>query len=482
MYIYKSSDISKTDQLADENGMSFFTLMELAGAGLWQKIASSYKINDHSFLILAGKGNNGGDGIVLARYLKRAGAACHLFFPDGLPKTGAAKQHLTYYETCGYSYETGLPATSASIVVDALLGAGTRLPLSKSIRDCVDWINAQKAHVISIDLPTGTASDNGDCDESVLHAHKTYVLHGYKPSRFLYPAAACYGETEIVDIGLIHTSNWKVYEPAPRSRSFYHPAHNTHKGKFGHGLLVAGTGEMPGSAALAALGAVSCGAGKLTVQTDQEAVPVIASHVPEAMYHFKKGIDDNHPYEAIAAGCGRAADGEMEEIVQHLLQQEKPVILDAGALGPRSYKEARCPVVVTPHPGEFARITGKPVGFIQKNRLQEASAYAVEHGVTVVLKGEYTVIAFADGSGFVNQTGNEGLSKGGSGDTLTGVMLALIMRNPDLKAAVADAVYLHGKCADHWKQFRPAQAMRPLGIHELIPNAINEIIKETNET
>ncbi|OES45717.1 NAD(P)H-hydrate dehydratase [Domibacillus iocasae] len=284
-----------------------------------------------------------------------------------------------------------------------------------------------------------------------------------------------------MNIGLPHTSNWTVYEPSQKSDSFHYNGHNAHKGTFGHGLLIAGTGMMPGSAALAALGAVSCGAGKITIQTEKEAVPVIASHVPEAMYNFSAGVDVDHAFQAIAAGCGRAEDDEMKSIVQLLLQQNRPVILDAGALHSRSWQGAGCPVILTPHPGEFARMTGKSIGHIQQNRLQEASTYAVEHQVTVVLKGEYTVIAFADGSGYINVTGNEGLSKGGSGDTLTGIILALIMHNSHLKTAVADAVYLHGKCADIWNQMYPAQAMRPFGIHGLIPDAINKVVKETRQ-
>ncbi|WP_046173388.1 bifunctional ADP-dependent NAD(P)H-hydrate dehydratase/NAD(P)H-hydrate epimerase [Domibacillus indicus] len=481
MYIYKGSEIKQMDQNAEEKGLPAFTLMEAAGAGLFKNISASYNIKKHSFLIVAGKGNNGGDGIVLARHLKQAGADCSLYFPLGLPETGPSISHLQYYEALGYSYGTDQKEKTATVIVDALLGAGTRLPLSAQVKQCTDWINAQKAHRLSIDLPTGSASDSGDCDNSAVQADKTYILHGYKPSRFLYPAAACYGESILVDIGLPHESNWSVYEPSRTTASFSYSGHNAHKGTFGHGLLIAGTGTMPGSAALAALGAVSCGAGKITVQTDKEAVPVIASHVPEAMYDLGTGIEADHSFDALAAGCGRAADGKMDTIVRLLLQQTKPAVFDAGALGERSWKKASCPVILTPHPGEFSRMTGKSVGHIQKNRLEEASAYAVEHGVTVVLKGEYTVTAFADGSGYINATGNEGLSKGGSGDTLTGILLALIMRNPDVKTAVADAVYLHGKCADIWKRTYPAQAMRPLGIHQLIPDAINELIKEANE-
>ena len=142
--------------------------MEASGAGLFKEITSSFHVNDHSFLIVSGKGNNGGDGIVLARYLKQAGAKCRLYFPVGLPTSGPSNSHLRYYETFGYSYETDQPDDAATVIIDALLGAGTKLPLSPGVKQCTDWINAQKACRLSIDLPTGAASDSGHCDESVI--------------------------------------------------------------------------------------------------------------------------------------------------------------------------------------------------------------------------------------------------------------------------------------------------------------------------
>lgn len=481
MYIYKSNEIRRIDSEAEKRGMSGFTLMELAGAGLFKAISQAYFIHNHDFIIVAGKANNGGDGIVLARYLKNAGARCQLYFPAGVPASDPAKAHLHYFESLGYSFCSQMPVTSASVIIDCLLGAGTKLPLSAELSKITQWMNKQKALKISVDLPTGAASDNGECDACTYRADHTFVLHGYKPSRFLFPAAAFYGQTDIIDIGLPHTSRWKVREADEAASSFTEEHENAHKGTFGHGLLIAGTKTMPGSAALAALGAVSCGAGKLTIQTEKEAVPAIASHVPEAMYKIEDAFGDHDPYDAIAAGCGRASDDRMEKAVQKLLLQTKPVILDAGALSARSYKEKNCPVIVTPHPGEFARMTGKTVEWIQQNRLAEASAYARENGITVILKGEFTVVAFSDGSGFVNPTGNEGLSKGGSGDTLTGIILALVLRSKNLDKAAADAVYLHGLCADLWKNKQSVQTMRPADIHNLIPHAVKKIIKGKNK-
>lgn len=479
LYIYKSSEIKKADKCAEEKGMTSFTLMELSGIGLFNAIKQHFNIHNHRFTIVAGKGNNGGDGIVLARYLQIAGVPCTLSFPTGLPVSNAAKAHFDYYSSLGFSASTQLPEQSGSILIDCLLGVGTKLPLRESIRCVTDWMNKQKAMKVAIDIPTGAAADDGECDKFAFKADRTYSLHGYKPSCFLFPAASLYGDTKIVEIGLPHTSSWKVRSRQEVAKSLTYSGQNAHKGTFGHGLLIAGTKDMPGSAALAASGTVACGAGKLTVQTEKEAVPIIASHVPEAMYRLNPHIELDHSFDAIAAGCGRPSDDKMERLIEELLAQSKPVILDAGALYPRSYAKKKCPVIVTPHPGEFARMTGKETTYIQRTRIEAASAYAVEHNVTVVLKGEYTVTAFADGSGYVNVTGNDGLSKGGSGDVLTGLILALVLRNQNIKESVADAVYLHGLSADKWKEIYPAQMMRPLYISPLIAEAANEILKET---
>lgn len=479
LYIYKSSEIKKADRCAEEQGMTAFTLMELSGIGLFNAIKQDLNIHKHQFTIIAGKGNNGGDGIVLARYLQIAGVPCSLFFPLGLPVSAASKAHFDYYSSLGFSASTNLPDQSGSILVDSLFGIGIKLPLRENVQRVTDWMNRQTAMKVAIDLPTGAASDDGDCDKHAFKADRTYSLHGYKPSRFLYPAASLYGDTEVVEIGLPHTSNWKVRSAQEVAKSLTYSGQNAHKGTFGHGLLIAGAKDMPGSASLAASGAVACGAGKLTVQTEKEAIPIIASHVPEAMYQFNPHIELDHSFDAIAAGCGRPSDDKMEILIEELLAQNKPVILDAGALHPRSYTKKKCPVIVTPHPGEFSWMTGKETVYVQRTRIAAASAYAVEHNVTVVLKGEYTVTAFADGGGYVNVTGNDGLSKGGSGDVLTGLILALVLRNKNIKEAVADAVYLHGHCADRWKEAYPAQTMRPSYISQLIAETANEIIKET---
>ena len=152
-----------------------------------------------------------------------------------------------------------------------------------------------------------------------------------------------------------------------------------------------------------------------------------------------------------------------------MLKQPVPVILDAGALSPRTYEKRKAPTILTPHPGEFSRLTGKSSAEIQSNRIQLAQHFAQEHDVTVVLKGSYTVIAFPDGTGIINSTGNRALSKGGTGDTLTGMLLASVNTHEDIKEAVANTVYLHGACADEWIKNHGRQTMSAHDFDSLLP-------------
>lgn len=454
--------------LAQQTGMTLFALMENAGSGLYHQLKKKIKRTD-KIVILAGKGNNGGDGIALARYLKNNGYHASLLFPLGLPKTQTAHEHLTYYQACGYEINHFTDNLQSDVIVDCLLGVGSRLPLHENLTSVTRWINAQEGKVIAIDVPTGVSSDIGDVDEWAVKADYTYALHGYKPSTFLYPSSNYFGRTEVIDIGLRHTSQWKVWSEEDVRNTLLKLTGNTHKGTFGTGLLIAGSDEMPGSAALAAIGAIRFGIGKLSIATTRHASVLIGGFVPEATYLFDRSSLQQHDFSSIAIGPGLNPDDQLESFVQEVLKLRVPVILDAGALSPRNYQKRETPTILTPHPGEFRRLTGKTSTDIQKNRIELASLYAKEHGLIVVLKGEYTVIAFPDGSGIINTTGNRALSKGGTGDTLTGMLLASVNTHNDIHAAVANAVYIHGVCADEWIKQNGNQTMTAHDFDKLIP-------------
>ncbi len=453
MYIYTEEEIRKADRTAEENGLTGNTLMETAGRGLFSAVKELVG-RDQTILILSGPGNNGGDGIVLARYLKLNGYTADLVFPVGPPRSETAKEHFRYYKSLGFQAETTIPEKTYDVIIDALLGVGTRLPLRNDYENVVLWCNEQQALRIAVDLPTGVLADNGRT-ETAFRADYTFSLHGYKPSAFLSPSRDYYGEVRRIDIGLPHDSRWRMWTAEDVRRTLARRHEASHKGTFGFGLLVAGTDEMPGCAFLAGQGAMKTGIGKLMIATTPFVAKTVVPRLPEATY-WHNGLEKLAAGEwpegisAVAIGPGLTDVELVERALGRLWDRNVPVILDAGVLQKRDYPEREAPVIITPHPGEFSRLTGIPVAEIQKNRIELAKKYAEEHSVTVVLKGANTVIAFPDSTGYVNPTGNAALAKGGTGDTLTGMILGFVCSGKNVREAVANAVYLHGLAADEW--------------------------------
>ena len=235
---------------------------------------------------------------------------------------------------------------------------------------------------------------------------------------------------------------------------------------------------------LAGLGAMRSGIGKLMIATEQSVSKIVCQRLPEATYWYQslqklQMTQQLSGIKAAAIGPGLDHDDQLEEKVQFLMEQsDLPLILDAAALQKREYPKGRqASVILTPHPGEMARITGLSPDWINENRISVARDYAMEYGVTVVLKGEHTVIAFPDGTGYINQTGNRGLSKGGSGDTLLGIILGLLCQSKPAfySSAVANAVFLHGKTSEYWAIDREPSAMLATDIMSIWPYMINDL-------
>ena len=250
---------------------------------------------------------------------------------------------------------------------------------------------------------------------------------------------------------------------------------DSHKGSFGTALLIAGTKEMPGAALLAGLGAMRSGVGKLVIATEAEAMAMIVPRLPEATYlqnglqriaEYMAPVDS---YRAAAIGPGTEPDTLTEDALNVLLESPMPIIVDAGALSRRIYPARQAPVILTPHPAEFSRITGVGVEDLQKNRTFHAAEWAGELGVAIVLKGPNTITAFPDGETWVNPTGNSALAKGGTGDLLAGMMLGMLCCHTDWKHAVLNAVHLHGACAEEWTKTRSSHTLLAHELSELLP-------------
>lgn len=482
MYVYTEEEIHAADTRAAENGLSGNALMETAGRSLFQSIRPLLK-KDERILILAGKGNNGGDGVVLARYLKMNGFTVHLVFPFGLPQTKTSQEHFSYYMSLGFSYETEIDRSlDYSVIIDSLLGAGARLPLKSEYRMLLQWCNKQRAVRIAIDMPTGVLANTGKVDEVAFQADYTFSLHGFKRSAFLLPSAKYYGKTDALDIGLPANSQWKIWTEDDVRATLSRRDPFSHKGTFGTGLLFAGTDEMPGCALLAGLGAMRMGIGKLKIATTPRVQNAISHGLPEATFWLNgleqcaKG-DRPNGIHAIAIGPGLTDEKNVEQALEHLWTTDIPLILDAGALLKQSFPHRKAPVIITPHPGEFSRLTGISVPEIQQNRFALASQFALENQVIVVLKGTYTAIAYPDGSGVINPTGNPALAKGGSGDTLTGMILALAATESNIKHAVANAVFIHGLCADEFVNKNDVRTMVASDITDYLGDVLQRILK-----
>ena len=250
---------------------------------------------------------------------------------------------------------------------------------------------------------------------------------------------------------------------------------SSHKGTFGTALLLAGSKDMPGAALLAGLGAMRSGVGKLELGTEAEVISMIVPQLPETTYIrdgltlVARGELQLKNYKAAAIGPGLLPDDRTERAIAHLFQSNLPLVLDAGALSQRSYPKREAPIILTPHAGEFARITGTEPKSLQENRAGLATQWAHTLGTTIVLKGQDTIIAFPDGETWQNPTGNSALAKGGTGDTLTGMMLGMLCCHENWKHAVLNAVHLHGACADKWTQNHSPHTLLAHELTELLP-------------
>ncbi|OYD06784.1 NAD(P)H-hydrate dehydratase [Paludifilum halophilum] len=481
MYLYTAQEMRDLDRYAiEEIGIPGMVLMENAGHAVARRLLDRWR-RSATAVVLSGSGNNGGDGFVIARRLASAGWDVSLWIAGSVEKM--SQETRTFYEACIHAGVTGEFYDSSQkqalarhlehsdVVVDALLGTGIRGELREPVRTLIRMVNQQaRGFVVAVDVPSGVDTDTGAVASEAVVADKTITFAHPKWCHYLRPAAERCGNVRVEDIGIpqqaVHLSppSSRINEPSlwqaylkPRSRW-------SHKGDFGHLLVVGGSRGMLGAAVMAGTAALRTGAGLATVAVPEGQEQALAAQVTEALVwgwpddgqgHFSAGFPQDwekrvRRLKAVAAGPGLGRfDGE-EEWLRRLLQQAPvPLVLDADALNilskdPSLLRERRQPTVLTPHPGEMARLSGQGVKEVESSRRRIAREWAQAWGVTVVLKGTYTLIAFPDGTQVLNTTGGPALAKAGSGDILTGILGALLARGIPEKAAVPMGVYLHG--------------------------------------
>ena len=485
--VLTGDEMRRVDERAiRERGISGATLMENAGRGAADAVlawlaAARPPARGRRVAIVCGKGGNGGDGFVVARHLKRRGVRCDVVLTAPPPEIrGDAAIKLRELQKAG-----GRPVTitdpgqlapllsRADLIVDALLGTGTRGAPDGRVAATIEAVNAAGRPVFALDIPSGVPADGGAPPRVAIHAAATATFAGLKRALVLPGTRAYAGRVSVIDIGIPASDvargiTTHLAEPADVARHFPPRARDAHKGTYGHLLVVAGSLGKTGAAALAADAALRAGAGLVTVATAASQQPVVAGLVVEAMTAavaegtpgfigadaFPALVDLAGGRDALAIGPGLGLEAATQETARRLVSETPcPMVVDADALTAlvgqldRLHK-ARAPRCLTPHPGELARLLGTTTAEVQRDRIAAARDVATTAHVHLVLKGAVSVVATPHGMVTLIPTGNPGMASGGTGDVLTGVVGAFLARGLAPGDALVSAVYLHGLAGD----------------------------------
>lgn len=514
MRVLNASQMREADRhTIHEIGIPSLVLMENAGRQVVAAIEAAYETAiTESVAVICGRGNNGGDGFVVARTLHQRGIDVSVFVIGSLADVrGDARLNLEILGRLGLNtveitdeqaWELHFSEISqCGLIVDALFGTGLNAPLKGMLETVVADLNGAGVPIVSIDLPSGLSADTSDIIGDCIQASMTVTLAAPKLPLVLPPGETKAGDVVIADIGIPSEVIDGLEGPRielltrERIRELVEPRQpDSHKGDYGHVLIVAGSRGKSGAAHLAAMGALRSGAGLVTVATPRGCQPIVAALGAEYM---TDGLDETvegtvggdaieHVLaienDVLAVGPGLGLDAETVQFVASLLDRSSgPLILDADALNALATDLDRLrgsegrDIVITPHPGEMARLAGVTTEDVQAHRIEVARDFATTRHVYVVLKGHRTVIATPEGHVFINPTGNPGMATGGSGDVLTGMIAAWLAQLLDAEAACTLAVYLHGLAGDLAEADEGEQAMSAGDVVAHLGDAILEV-------
>ena len=495
MKIFSAAQIKAWDEYTIANEpVASVELMERAAQGCTDWLLANFP-EQQTFKIFCGKGNNGGDGLAIARQLYQKGFETSVYILE-FGKLGSADfQHnlqllnnLPVTITFLQSPEHFPTLSKEDVVVDALYGSGLNNPLDGLSALLVYHLNNSGATVISIDIPSGLFMDASSIENVIIKAHTTLTFETYKLALLVAENAPYIGEVVVLPIGL--HKGFAAEENAPytlvdlkgildvlKKRNRF-----AHKGTYGHALLVGGSWGKTGAVVLAAKAALRTGCGLLTTFVPRGSYVIMQSSVPEAMTL----TDDNElfisqnkarveNYKAIGIGPGMGTNDETELVLEQLVLQAKvPLVLDADALNmltkaKRVLRSLPPNTILTPHPKEADRLFGDSSNDFERLKLVQQKA--VELGYIIVLKGHHTLIALPSGEAFFNSTGNAGMAKGGSGDVLTGIITALLAQGYAPPEAAVVGVYLHGLAGDLAVEERSMESLLPTDLVEKLPQA-----------
>ncbi|MGB9205895.1 MAG: NAD(P)H-hydrate dehydratase [Terriglobales bacterium] len=536
MKIVSAAEMREIDRATSERfGVPSLTLMENAGSAVARFVLSDYP-HAERVGILCGKGNNGGDGFVVARKLVEAGRAVRvLLLSDPAELRGDAAimfqnmvkslhpvnvAPLVVREAGGLDSSDAAEVFAADVIVDAILGTGFRPPVSPlyaaAIARMKMKMNASAAPIVAVDIPSGADADaiepqnavgSGDATSNQAHADAIVTFTAPRPAHVF--AALTGGPTVIAPIGsppeaIASQLGLDLSTPIDFTPLIEPRVRDANKGSYGHVLVIGGSLGKAGAAAMAGFAALRAGAGLSTVATPKSVLATVAAFHPELMTEplaetergtislqaVGLGLDALLERKTLAIGPGISRNSETAEFVREVVKRtadNTPIVVDADALN--AFERAADQltgrgrtVVITPHPGEMSRLTGMSIAEIQANRLEVARNFAREHELIVVLKGHRTLIAAPDGVVWINPTGNPGMATGGTGDILTGMVAGLIAQHPrQALAATALAVYLHGLAGDLASESVGESSLVATDLLRSLPQAFAEMRKQKSE-
>ena len=517
MRVVTAAEMRQIDQDTIEGiGIPGIVLMETAGSAIVRAIEQHYPTCKR-IGILAGKGNNGGDGIVIARQLAHIGYDVYLFLvspPESF--TGEAAVNLQIAKNLKLRIEEILTDATretkesvslnhiirCELLVDAIFGTGLRGEVREPIAPLINTINNLPIPILSVDLPSGLDADTGNPLGTCVQADRTVTIGLPKRGLLVHPGAEFAGKLEVVDIGfpeqVVDAQNIKVNRTTAAEASEWMPSRPSvsHKGSYGRVLVIAGSTGMTGAAALASKAALRVGAGLVTLATPKHLNPILEGLLPEVMTLPLPETDAGSlavsavstllefaekTKSVLAIGPGLSQNPETVTLVHQLVRENQEqglglrMVIDADGLNALAQATELIPLlgkdaVLTPHPGEMARLTNTSVSTLELDRISTAQQFASEHGVTLVFKGAPTVTGTPNGNVWINSTGNPGMATGGMGDVLTGIIAGLMAQGVLSEQAGALGVYVHGLAGDIVSE--------RLGTHGLIASDVLEAVPE----
>lgn len=479
MFVLTNAEMKEVERVAiEDKGIPSLILMENAARGAVEVILSH---NPKNVIVFSGKGNNGGDGLAIARMLITNGIKTKIVFIGEKEKaTPDCKTNLDILEaySANIVYDIdNIEIEKYDLVVDALIGTGLSRKLSDKYIEIVNLINKGK-FIVSIDCPTGVNSDNGNDYGISVNANITVTFHLPKIGLLLYPAYSHIGNLVVKNIGAPYISNHNAFVLDNPSALLPKRYAYSNKGTYGKALFISSCDTMAGAAVINGTSAYKTGCGLVNICSTPHVISVIHNTLPEAVTTYRENINIDYG-NVIAIGSGLGVSDESKNIVDYTLKNAKvPIIADADALNIIAENEdlKKYTSVITPHLKEMSRLTGLEVSHIKENIVAVAKDYALKYNTVVVLKDAHTVIVSPDGRICINITGTSAMSKGGSGDSLTGVITGLMAQGLNSFDASCLGAYINGKAGEIAEKKSSSYSVLALDVSKAIPKAINEIL------